>query len=111
MTLRLKIRHPGQWHIHNLSIGVRLRLAFACVLALLVLGSSVALWEWRSIAGQVDSVTLVEKRMTAIFQLDNSVLTLMNDLHAAADTRRPEAFEAEATRLLNTLRNDTAWAN
>jgi two-component system, cell cycle sensor histidine kinase and response regulator CckA len=100
-----------RWRLQNLPIGVRLRLAFAGVLLLLLLGSSVSLWEWRDIRQQVERVSLVEQRMTAILQLDNSVLTLMNELHKAADTRQREYFESEATRLLAALHTDTAWAS
>ncbi|SPE38293.1 putative Histidine kinase [Candidatus Sulfopaludibacter sp. SbA6] len=99
------------WRLQNLPIGVRLRLAFAGVLLLLLLGSSVSLWEWRDIRRQVERVSLVEQRMTAILQLDNSVLTLMTELHRAADMRQREFFEAEATRLLAALQADTAWAS
>ncbi|SPF34987.1 putative Histidine kinase [Candidatus Sulfopaludibacter sp. SbA4] len=99
------------WRLQNLPIGVRLRLAFAGVLLLLLLGSSVSLWEWRNIRQQVERVSLVEQRMTAILKLDNSVLTLMNQLHRAADMRQRDLFEAEATRLLAALHADTAGAS
>ena len=111
MKLVLKARVPGRWRLQNLPIGVRLRLAFAGVLMLLLLGSSVSLWEWRDIRQQVERVSLVEQRMTAILQLDNSVLTLMNELHRAADTRQSEFFETEAKRALAALQADTAWAS
>jgi len=102
---------PARWRLQDLPIGVRLRLAFAGVLVLLLVGSSVSLWEWRVVRRQVEDISLVEQRMTAILQLDNSVLTLMNELHKAVDTRKSDYFEAEAIRLLAAVHTDTAWAS
>ena len=106
----LRPRWLRQWRLEDLRIGIRLRLAFACVLALLLLGSSVSLWQWRHIRLQVESISLVEQRMTAILQVDNSVLILMNELHRAADTRQSDLFRSEAARLLAIVKADTAWA-
>ena len=105
-----KLRFAGRWRLQNLRIGVRLRLAFACVLVLLLLGSSGSLWELHQIRQQVERVSLVEQRMSAILRVDNGVLTLMSELHRAADTRRSDLFAAEATRLLTAMHADTAWA-
>jgi nitrogen fixation/metabolism regulation signal transduction histidine kinase len=105
------LRWQGTSWMQNLRIGVRLRLVFACVLGLLVLGSSVALWEWRKIGRQVEQVSQAEQRTTAVLQLDNSVLALLDRLHSAADMHRREFFETEAARLLKELHDDTASAN
>jgi len=46
--------------------------------------------------------------MSAVLQLDNSVLTLMNHLHRSADLRQRDRFEADAEGLLWVFRSDTA---
>src|ERR1017187_4836343 len=96
--------------LRRFRIGTRLRLAFGCIVFLMFLGSSLALWYVRTIRKDVDSVSLVEQRMSAVVQVDNSVLTLMNQLHRSADLRRRERFEADAAGLLWIFRSDTAAA-
>jgi PAS domain S-box-containing protein len=59
----------------------------------------------------VENVLLVERRMSAVIQVDNSVLTLMNQLHRSADLRQRDYFESEAKRLLSVFRSDTVWAD
>jgi PAS domain S-box-containing protein len=111
MTLLTKLRSSRHWRLRNLRIGVRLRLAFACILFLMLVGSSVSVWFLRDIRMQVERVSAVERRMTAVLQVDNGILTLMNQMHRAADTRNRDFFEVEAARLLAGLESDTAWAS
>src|SRR5262245_32553305 len=99
-----------RYQARNLRIGTRLRLVFACVLTFMFLGSGSSLWYLREIRKQVERVSLVEQRMTAVLQIDNGVLNLMNHLYRAADTNNAEIFSAEANRLLEALRTETAWA-
>src|SRR5436190_19487410 len=96
--------------LRRMPIGIRLRLVFACVLALIFLGMGVSLWYLREIRKQVERVSLVEQRMTAVLQIDNGVLNLMNQLYRAAEANKAELFSTEAARLLNGLHSETAWA-
>src|SRR5580704_9707906 len=98
------------WRLRRFRIGTRLRLAFGCIVFLMFLGSSLALWYVRAIRKDVESVSLVEQRMSAVLQIDNSVLTLMNQLHRSADLRQRERFEAEAAGLIFVFRSNTAAA-
>src|SRR5450432_4755502 len=91
-------RIPGAWRLRRFRIGTRLRLVFGCIVFLMFLGSSFALWYLRVIRQDVERVSLVEQRMSAILQVDNSVLALMNQLHRSADLRQGDRFEAEAAR-------------
>lgn len=111
MTHLPKVPFPDRWRLRQLRIGMRLRLAFACILVLMLVGSSVSLWFLRDIRLHVERVSTVERRMTAVLQLDNGILTLMNQLHRAADSRNRDFFEVEAARLLAGLQSDTAWAS
>src|SRR5450432_532804 len=91
-------RIPGGWRLRRFRIGTRLRLVFGCIVFLMFLGSTFALWYLRAIRQDVERVSLVEQRMSAILQVDNSVLALMNQLHRSADLRQGDRFEAEAAR-------------
>ena len=103
-------RIPGAWRLRRFPIGTRLRLVFSCIVFLMFLGSSFALWYLRAIRQDVERVSLVEQRMSAVLQLDNSVLALMNQLHRSADLRQGSRFEADAERCLAIFRSDTAAA-
>ena len=100
----------SDWRLRRFSIGARLRFVFACIVLLMFMGSSFALWYLRAIREHLEEVLLVERRMDAVIQVDNSVLTLMNQLHRSADLRQRDYFESEATRVLSVFRSDTAWA-
>ena len=103
-------RFRQHFELRHMPIGIRLRLVFACVLALMFLGGGIFLWFLHEIRKQVERVSLVEQRMTAVLQIDNGVLNLMNQLYRAAERRQRDAFSAEAARLLGALRSETAWA-
>ena len=96
--------------LRRLRIGTRLRLVFACIVVLMLLGSSFAVWYLRAIRRGVETVSLVEQRMSAVLQLDNNVLSMMNTLHRSADLRQTDRFEADAQRLLSTFRSVTGPA-
>src|SRR5437588_2412002 len=103
-------RFRQHFELRRMPIGIRLRLVFACVLALMFLGSGIFLWYLHDIRKQVERVSLVEQRMTAVLQIDNGVLNLMNQLSRAAERRQHNAFSSEASRLLAALQSETAWA-
>jgi PAS domain S-box-containing protein len=96
--------------LRKFNIGLRLRLLFACIVVLMFLGSGFSIWYLRGLRRGVERVSIVEQRMSAVLQLDNSVLSLMNKLHRSADLRQPDRFEAEAQQLLAAFRSDTSPA-
>src|ERR1700720_564617 len=98
------------WSLRRFSIGRRLRYVFVCIVLLMFMGSSFSLWYLRAIREHLESVSLVEHRMTAVFQVENGVLTLMNRLHRAADQRQRDSFESEPPRLFSVFRPDPAGA-
>jgi PAS domain S-box-containing protein len=95
--------------LRRLRIGRRLQLVFACVLLLMFIGFFASLWHIRELRAHVESVSRFEQRMTAVLQLENRMLTLVNRLHYAAETRQFAPFEAEAQRFLGSLTPDSAW--
>ena len=96
--------------LRNLHIGLRLRLAFACVFVLMFVAGGLSLWSLRELRTHVEGVSRVEQRTTAILQIDNSVLNLMNQLHRAADSRQRDFFVSETKRLMEALESQTASA-
>src|SRR6266566_2287592 len=110
MAASLLQRFRRRYHARKMRIGTRLRLVFACVLTFMFLGAGVSLWYLGEIRKQVERVSLVEQRMTAVLQIDNGVLNLMNQLYRAAERRQRDLFSVEASRLLSALRSETAWA-
>src|SRR6266480_1463757 len=95
------------FELRRMPIGIRLRLVFACVLALMFLGMGISLWYLHEIRQQVERVSLVEQRMTAVLQIDNGVLKLMNQLYRVAERHQAELFSTEAARLLDGLHTET----
>src|SRR5215475_7683383 len=89
-------------------IGTRLRLVFACILMLMFIGASLSVWYLRAVREELERVSKVEERMSAVLQVDNSVLSLMNQLHRSADTRDRDRFAAEAQQLIARFRAETA---
>jgi PAS domain S-box-containing protein len=98
------------WRFEGLTVGVRLRLVFACVLLFMLAGSAVSLWFFQGLRDRTRKIAEAELRLTAVVRVNNGLLTLMSRLHRAADSRRSEFFEAEATGLLTAFRKDSAGA-
>jgi PAS domain S-box-containing protein len=76
-------------------------------MSLAIVGCIFSLWQFRRVSDDVERVSRVERRLTAILELDNSALTLMNKLHRSADTLNAREFEAEARRQLDLFLNET----
>jgi hypothetical protein len=95
------------WRLEDLRIGVRLRLAFACVLLFMLAGSAVSLWYFQNLRDRTRRVSEAGQRVTAVVRVNNSLLTLMSRLHRAADSRQSDYFREEATRLLSAFHSDT----
>src|SRR2546430_11241434 len=98
------------WRLRRYRIGTRLRLVFACILLLMFVGASLAVWYLRAVRRDLDRVSLVEERMSAVLQVDNAVLALMNQLHRSADSRDRDRFTPEAQQLVSTFRSETEGA-
>jgi len=110
MSILGALDFQSEWRLRRAFIGTRLRVVFALIVALMFIGNSFALWYLRGIRNNVERVSLVERRMAAVLQADNSILALMNQLHRSADLRNHDQFKAEAARLLSDFRSDIAGA-
>jgi signal transduction histidine kinase len=112
MSLRPNLCLPDLPRLRDFAIGVRLHAGFACVLLLMLLGGGLALWHLHVIQANVEKVSQVEQRLSAIQRLDNRLLKLVGRLHQVAEIRDGRHFEEEAKRFLNEFRhpaNQAAW--
>ena len=98
---------PGGSPLARLDIRSRLRVVFASLMSLMVAGSALSLWQFREVGAGVAKASQIERRLIAVLELDNSILTLMNKLHRAADAREAEPFETAAGRLLADFQSET----
>jgi len=98
------------WRMRRFRIGTRLRLVFACILMLMFIGASLSVWYLRAVREDLQRVSKVEERMSAVLQVDNSVLALMNQLHRSADSRDRERFVKDAQQFVSRFRAETANA-
>src|SRR5689334_16025373 len=98
------------WRLRRFRIGTRLRLVLACNLMLMFIGASLSVWYLRAVREDLERVSTVEERMSAVLLVDNSALALMNRLHRSADSRNSGLFATEAKELVSTFRRDTAKA-
>src|SRR4051812_2624000 len=110
MSIMRTLDFTSEWRLRRTSIGTRLRVVFALIVLLMFIGNSFALWYLRGIRNNVERVSLAERRVAAVLQVDNSILALMNRLHRSADLRNYDQFEAEAVRLLAEFRSDIEGA-
>ncbi len=100
-----------EWlRFRRFRIGTRLRLVFACILMLMFIGASLSVWYLRSVREDLERVSVVEERMSAVLRVDNSVLALMNQLHRSADSGDHERFATEAQQLVSVFQSDTGPA-
>ena len=89
-----------RWELRGFSIPVRLRIVFAAVVALMLLGSLLSFWHFRNVSAYANRTTRAERRLSSVLRLNNELLALMGQLHRVADRQSPEEFKAESSRLL-----------
>ena len=84
----------------RLNIGPRLMFSFAAIAVLMLLGSAIALWQFRAMRSQARRLDTVDRQVTALLRLHGDVLTLRERLQAAADARAGGPFigDADAAR-------------
>jgi signal transduction histidine kinase len=98
------------WEVRGFSITVRLRIVFATVIALMLLGSFLSFWHFRNVSVRASRTTRAERRLTSVLRLNNQLLALMSQLHRVADKEAPDEFEAESSRLLTSFEAESRGA-
>ncbi len=89
------------------SIGVRLRIFFATVLLLMLLGAILGFLQFRSVSAYATRVAHAEQRATELLRLNSNLLNFMSQLHRVAEAEQSDRFETEAFRLLQVFRTRT----
>ena len=97
---RLSLRH--------IPIPVRLRIFFATVVALMLLGSLLSFLQFRDVSSYATRVARVERRASKLLLFDNNLLNFMSQLHRVAEEEEADRFESEAFRLLDVFQSRTA---
>src|SRR3954454_23888555 len=95
------------WDMRGFSIPVRLRIVFAAIVTLMLLGSLLSFWHFRNVSAYANRTTRAERRLSSVLRLNNELLALMGQLHRVADRESPEEFKAESTRLLKAFDDQT----
>src|SRR5437763_16999246 len=72
------------WRLRRYRIGTRLRLVFACILLLMFVGASLSVGCLRAVRRDLDRGSVAEERLSAVIQVDTSVVAMLNQLHRAA---------------------------
>ena len=98
------------WEVRGFSITVRLRIVFATVIALMLLGSLLSFWHFRNVSVRASRTTRAERRLTGVLRLNNELLGFMSQLHRVADKESPDEFEIESSRLLRSFKSESRGA-
>src|SRR3954451_23643289 len=94
----------GNWNLQRVPIKLRLRMFLVSVVFLMLLGSLLSLWQFRNVSDHAARVSHAEQRITSLLKLNNDLITLMSQLHRAAEDQDAARFEKEAQRLLGAFR-------
>ncbi len=98
----------GDRRLQSISIKLRLRIFFSTVVVLMLAGSLLSFWQFRNIREHATRASRAEQRITGLLRLNNSLITLMSQLHRAAEPEEPVQFESDAGRLLATFHDQSA---
>jgi signal transduction histidine kinase/nitrate/nitrite-specific signal transduction histidine kinase len=85
-------------------------LAFAVVVLLTFLGSTIGLWQSRQLRTQAERLHQVNAEAIAILRVNNDVLQLQETLQQPVEAQDAVRFEAETDRLSQALSQDVAQA-
>src|SRR6476661_1326652 len=96
-----------RWDMRGFSIPVRLRIVFAAIVTLMLLGSLLSFWHFRNVSEYANRTTRAERRLSSVLRLNNQLLGLMGQLNRVADKQSPAEFEAESSRLLQAFKTQS----
>jgi PAS domain S-box-containing protein len=82
-------------HVGGRKIGFRLTLSFAAVVALMALGSAVALWQFNVVRRQAQHLHQVDLEAQAVLRVHADMLGFRESVDGLLAERRTDRFEAE----------------
>lgn len=92
--------------MRRLKIGARLTVSFAMVVVLMLIGSTVGLWQLNTMRVQAESLQRVDEELEAILRVHNSILILKDRLRQHLDNRDAEALVTETAALSGEVVNN-----
>jgi signal transduction histidine kinase len=98
------------WTLRHLSITRRLRIVFLAVIALVVAGSTLSFWQFRSLGAYATRISATQQRLTTVLRLNNRLLGLTTQLHRIADRQNPVEFETESAKIVRTFESESREA-
>jgi signal transduction histidine kinase len=100
-----------EWGLESISIKARLRVFFAAVVILMLFGSLLSFAQFRNVSGHAIRLARAEQRITALLQFNNGLITLMSELHRAAEHQQADQFESAAKGLLAAFERQSQTAS
>ena len=82
------------WRRKSRGIGFRLALCFGAILALMALGSALALWQLDAYNRNVRELDLVDRQVVAVLRVNNHALAYQETLQNAGAGRQADQFKA-----------------
>lgn len=92
--------------LHRSSIGLRLRFGFVFIIALMLIGDGVLLWQLHLIRGQAERLNGVDDELIEVLRVDAGLLSAYERLGAAARTEDTALLLKESDLLRSGLRAD-----
>src|SRR5688500_668644 len=94
--------------LRRVPIVARLRYVFLCVIVLMLAGSLLSFWQYRTVSAYASEIGRSERHLSNTLRLNNALLSLMARLHRAAGRRSAAEFDMEAKRVLQDLNSRLA---
>ena len=100
----LEMKSPD---LKNLDIGPRLTVTFALLVALILGGNALLVWQFQRARLQTDRLTGVSQQLIAILRLQESILSFHQKLDELAQSKDPRRLVSEAEILRGILLEQT----
>jgi signal transduction histidine kinase len=94
--------------LRNLNIGARLPLTFAALIALILGGNGLVIWQFYSARAQADRLTGLSQQLIAVLRFQQSLLTFHRQLADMANSRDSALRATDAELLRKNLVEQTA---
>jgi signal transduction histidine kinase len=92
--------------MNRFKIGPRLTFSFIVIFALMFLGSSVSLWQYRAVLLQAERLQQVDRQAMAVLSVQNRVLMIKETLRESIALEDPICFASDAKSLKKALDED-----
>jgi signal transduction histidine kinase len=96
--------------INDLNIGPRLKLTFAVLVAMILGGNGLLIWQFHLVRVQSERVTGVSQQLIAVLRLQQSLLSFHQELQEVAQFKDVGQLVREAERLRQALLEQTQRA-